>query len=140
MDDAWKATLAILPVPAYEHGRENGLAFEIGPREPACLRDVLGNSLGMRGAEVTGHEVPGEPELDVPTLGIDELFDIQEIGDADLESRLLPNFPRSCSGERFVTLNAAAWADPEIVLGRAMMPHEKEPLVVFNDGAGRNAV
>jgi hypothetical protein len=140
MDNARESMLAILPVPACEYRRKYGLATEFGAGEPACLRDVLCNGLRMHSAEVSRYELRCEPELDMATLRIHELFDIQELGDLNFDSWLFENLAHSGMRKRFIALSSTTRTDPEVVLAWPVVPDQKEAAVVLDDGAGGNAM
>jgi hypothetical protein len=138
--DAREPTVAILPVPLRENGRKDDLSCELSRRQPACVCDVLGNGIGMSGAQLTPDELTCEPELDVTTPRVDEFLDIEKLGDANLEPGLLMDLSHRGLHERLIAANAAAGANPEVVVTDPMVAHQEHARVVLNDHSGGNTV
>jgi hypothetical protein len=108
--------------------------------KPCGLGDVFELRLGMREVKTATLQMGEKPELDVPTLWVEQILDVQEAVNLYAKPCLLPNLPRGRFFIAFVALNAAARSDPEVVPPGPKMVNHEETTLMFNDCAGGDAI
>ena len=83
------------PIALGEDGRKDLLASQFRAGQPRGLNDVLCGG-GTRGGHYAAAKVPTKPELALPKLWLNQLFDVQKLGWLDEQTSLFVRFARSC--------------------------------------------
>lgn len=127
-------------VPTVQKRRIDLFSSELSGLKPSRLGDVFKLGFRVREVEDSVDQMSQEPELDVPTLWIDQVLDVREAANFDPEPGFLPYLTRGGFLVAFFALDAATRGDPEVVAPGPDVVNQEKTALVFNDGTGGDSI
>ena len=123
------------PVTALKHRREDQQSGNRFLRVPASFDNVFSICVWRGRGQVAAEKCCCEPELAVPSVGVVELFHVQQRANGHAQPSLFLDLACGSLREFFGSLNAATRRDPKVVVPLLTMTDKEDLAIMFDERA-----